>query len=363
MTPANLRIFRSYFRLPPQPGGMEQHIARLTEAQRQLGVDVVSVYNVGQSNEPEFRILEGRDLNKVSSNTVRELLFYTAGLVKVLSPKDGRYNILHVHGDFASFAAAKLWRRKLRITTMAATVHAKLTRPPIFYQRALKGYDVIVSTGAEDARQLSRWLDREVLHMPSGVAECFFTTDAAFAAQEPNCDVIAVGSLSPVKRIELIVELAATLPDLRFSIYGDGPLRPMLEEMALQKTTGNVTFHGRQPHEIIAGALHRARLFLNVSDNEGTPTSALEAMACGLPVVLTPSNGYDWLIKPGVNGYVTESWDLREIREKVIACLDRESQRKAMGTRNLAVGAQHRWEPKAKAFTDKLLQSIAFGTS
>lgn len=354
MTPKDLRIFRSYFRLPPQPGGMEEHIAQLTDYQRRLGVDVVSIYNVGRGKAPEIRILENRDLNKVSSSAVREVIFYAFGYQNLYTPDSDRHNVLHVHGDFVGFAAAKLWRRKLQIQTLVATVHGALTRHRRYYRLALKGYDLVAATGAAEATKLSDWLDREVVHLPSGVSECFFSPQD----MPPFTDIIAVGNLFPVKRTELIIRVAAALPNLRFSIFGNGPEYLRLRDMLRSESICNVTLHGQQSRETIACAMRGARLFLNVSRFEGTPTSVLEAMACGLPVLLTPSNNYDWLIKPGVNGYVTEGWDIQEILQRIEDCLENDDKLKAMSFHNKATAAQHRWGSKAQEFTKKILQSI-----
>ena len=74
-----LRVLRLYFRYPPEPGGMEQHIERLSEAQRQLGVEVLNVFNRGQSSASSaIQLLPGVDLGVLRPQALRNAAFYAA---------------------------------------------------------------------------------------------------------------------------------------------------------------------------------------------------------------------------------------------------------------------------------------------
>jgi glycosyltransferase involved in cell wall biosynthesis len=116
----------------------------------------------------------------------------------------------------------------------------------------------------------------------------------------------------------------------------------------------NIRFHGTVTIEAIHSAMHRARLFLNVSQFEGSPTAALEAMACGLPVVLTPSNDYSALVEAGENGIVTGSWDVEEITTAIDECLADEGRRRVMGEKARQVAKAHRWDAKARFVTEAM---------
>ena len=54
-------------------------------------------------------------------------------------------------------------------------------------------------------------------------------------------------------------------------------------------------------------ALASAKAFLMASRYEGTPMSVLEAMALGVPVVSTATDGIADVVKPGVTGYLEET--------------------------------------------------------
>ena len=57
------------------------------------------------------------------------------------------------------------------------------------------------------------------------------------------------------------------------------------------------------------------------------PLVLLEAMSCKLPVITTPAGGIPELVRPGIDGVVTKSFDQEEYAEELIKLLDNDSQR------------------------------------
>ena len=119
--------------------------------------------------------------------------------------------VLHVHGDWHSFLLGSMLGRKLRAEAVAASLHSAFHAPVGRYVQALRSCDPIFTTGIKECRLLSQALGRPAVHLPSGPADLFF--DEPGAAAEP-ADVIAVGSLLPVKHLDLLLQCAAGL-DLR----------------------------------------------------------------------------------------------------------------------------------------------------
>lgn len=101
--------------------------------------------------------------------------------------------------------------------------------------------------------------------------------------------------------------------------------------------------------------MRTARLFLNTSATEGSPTAALEAMACGLPVVLTPSNDYSAIIEQGVNGWVTGSADPAELVSAMDLFLEHPDRLARAGIAARKTASGHRWDAKAQAVTAAMI--------
>jgi glycosyltransferase involved in cell wall biosynthesis len=117
--------------------------------------------------------------------------------------------------------------------------------------------------------------------------------DAGFA--------LFVGRLSPEKGIGTLVDAAAAVPDLPVRIAGDGPSRAELEERARERGAGNVTFLGRRPRPEALDLMRAARVLVVPSVwREPFGYVAVEAMACGLPVIASDAGGLRELIGPEV---------------------------------------------------------------
>ncbi len=116
-----------------------------------------------------------------------------------------------------------------------------------------------------------------------------------------------LGRIFPIKNHRLFLESAAQIAqqesNVRFVIVGDGILKSEMEKYARDL--------GIQQRVIFTGWRHDLpRIYADLdllvvsSDNEGTPVSAIEAMASGCPVVATRVGGLPDVIENGETGYL-----------------------------------------------------------
>ena len=147
-------------------------------------------------------------------------------------------------------------------------------------------------------------------------------------AGELTYDVFYAGRLSEHKRVDLLIEAVSLareeIPDIRCSIIGDGPemenLRKLVKEL---KSEENVDFLGflETDEDLIAG-MKSSRIFVLPSMREGFGISALEANACGLPVVMVRSemNAALDLMEDGLKGLVVDPTP-EEVAEAILELL------------------------------------------
>jgi glycosyltransferase involved in cell wall biosynthesis len=133
-----------------------------------------------------------------------------------------------------------------------------------------------------------------------------------------NFTVICVCRLETVKNlprlIDAIMTLRERLPERNvvLSLVGEGTQRKMLEYYAVEKGLQEfVTFHGYQtnPKQFLA----QADLFVLPSLFEGFGLACIEAIQCGLPVVVSNSGGMIEYINDCENGFVIDPHNQQEL--------------------------------------------------
>jgi N-acetyl-alpha-D-glucosaminyl L-malate synthase BshA len=135
--------------------------------------------------------------------------------------------------------------------------------------------------------------------------------------------LVHISNFRPVKRIPDVVRLFAKVRakrPARLVMVGDGPDRPLAEEEARRLgVTKSVSFLGERTE--IEPLLAAADLFLLPSESESFGLSALEAMACGVPVIGTRTGGLPEVVEHGVSGHLCVPGDVDCMAEFAIALL------------------------------------------
>lgn len=143
--------------------------------------------------------------------------------------------------------------------------------------------------------------------------------------------ILFVGRLAEKKGVTYLVE-AMNQINAMLVIVGDGPLRAELEKQA-NKISGNengekIKFLGAKTHEELKKTYASADMFVAPSitakdgDQEGVPTTIMEAMASGLPVVSTFSGGIAQLIQNGKNGFLCKEKDVNGLTTILLQLLN-----------------------------------------
>jgi glycosyltransferase involved in cell wall biosynthesis len=122
-------------------------------------------------------------------------------------------------------------------------------------------------------------LDAEVLAPPPA--------PLAFRCDEYGDFILSVNRLDRAKRIDLLIEAAAQVPDVRVVIAGDGPDRERLEGLA----NGRVEFVGRVSDEELAALYARCRAVYYAPVNEDYGLVPYEAFLSDKPVITTTDAG------------------------------------------------------------------------
>lgn len=152
--------------------------------------------------------------------------------------------------------------------------------------------------------------------------------------------------------VEAFSMLAEKYPELRLVIAGgDGDASDDLRAQVKALNLGErITFSGEYTREDLVKLQYRSDIFLLPSFNEGMSNSLLEAMAGGLPVLMTPTGGAEELIQNGENGYIVKFGDARDIAEKVEKLLQDPKLREKMGKKSREKAESMSWEKVADEY-------------
>lgn len=146
--------------------------------------------------------------------------------------------------------------------------------------------------------------------------------------------VLFVGRLVEKKGCEYLIRamnrVQAVRPEVELVVIGDGPLRPTLEQLAMESLR-RYQFLGVQSHDVVRSWMNRVRLLAAPSvtsvegDSEGLPYVVLEAQAMGLPVISSIHAGIPEAVIHGETGFLAAERDWKALPEYILHLLEDET--------------------------------------
>lgn len=167
---------------------------------------------------------------------------------------------------------------------------------------------------------------------PSAAASIEIREELGLPESTPLIGIVA--ALRPEKNHRMFVEVAqrvvAKRADAHFLIVGDGPERQSIDQIRKElRIDDRVHFLGtRHDTERILAALD---LFLLTSENEASPVSILEALACEVPVVSTDVGSIRETVVEGETGHSVPTGDVTGMAEHVVRLLGNTEPRQRIG--------------------------------
>jgi L-malate glycosyltransferase len=213
----------------------------------------------------------------------------------------------------------------------------RLPRPVPPVERALlgvaRGSTLVGTMGSRGRDRLiaaGLAADRVVVTPPSIDVERY--APAPPEAERPYA-VVTVAQLIERKRLADLLGAVARLrrrrPDARAAIVGDGPLGPELRREAARLGIADaVDFLGRRAD--VESVYRSSRLFALTSRSEGLSVAAAEAMACGLPAIVTDVGDMADLVQEGRNGHLVPVGDVEALADRMAGVLDDPARHAAM---------------------------------
>jgi glycosyltransferase involved in cell wall biosynthesis len=126
---------------------------------------------------------------------------------------------------------------------------------------------------------------------------------------------------SPIYGVEdlarAFVDLVHQYPQMRLLMLGNGPLAPAIHQIFRQgQVLEAVHFPGQVSQDKLPDYYRAADVYISTSHSDGTSISLLEALGCGIPVILAniPGNR-EWVTRPGEVGWLFRDGDVQALRQ------------------------------------------------
>jgi glycosyltransferase involved in cell wall biosynthesis len=166
---------------------------------------------------------------------------------------------------------------------------------------AVKLADQIIAVSKSTQQKLAG-LAKAVALVPNGTDIKWIDS---VAPSERSFDVLFVGRLIPEKNADILLQ--AVPEGMTVGIVGDGPEHKKLTALSRELNV-NATFVSSLRYEELIAVIKAAHALVLPSSREGFGIVALEALACGTPVITSSAknNAAQDLVDHGVNGFIVD---------------------------------------------------------
>jgi len=140
--------------------------------------------------------------------------------------------------------------------------------------------------------------------------------------------LLSVRSWAPIYAVDdlakAFVKAARKHPELRLSMLGNGPLAPTIRRIFQQGgVIDQVHFPGQVPQAKLPDFYRAADLYISTSHSDGTSISLLEALASGLPVLLSDIPGNkEWVRQPGEVGWLFRDGEVDSLMNGILQAVE-----------------------------------------
>jgi D-inositol-3-phosphate glycosyltransferase len=361
-------------------GGMNVYIRELACNLSRLGLPIDVFTRRTSPDAPETTaICDGVNLVNITAgpttpidkNVIFQYLPEFAEQAALYSVKQGvRYDVVHAHYWLSGWAAqllkrywdtpfVQMFHTTAEMKNAVSTANHQETTKRAQTERLLVDLSDSLIAANPDERAHLIWHQHsrstKVCTIPPGVdLDLFRPLDRAscrrqLGLRDDDRVVVFVGRIDPIKGLDTLIEAAALMqasdsPTTFMLIGGDlddsgaavGPLAEIVRDAERNEVAGTFRFLGSLPQDQLPVYYSAADVVAVPSRYESFGLVAVEAMACGAPVVASRSGGLRFTVEDGFNGFLVPVGDASRLARALTRVLADETLR-----RRLSIGAQN----------------------
>ncbi|TET80883.1 MAG: glycosyltransferase family 1 protein [Anaerolineales bacterium] len=384
-------------------GGMNVYVRDLTRelGRRGVGVDVFTrsqdehvprvVHNLGYGNRV-VHVPAGPETPMSKPHLAEYIDIFTEGVLNFAETKGFEYDLIHSHywlSGLVGLALRQAWNIPLiQMFHTLAVMKNRVARSKEEESsslrletegRLLREADRVVAATPAEVAQI-QWLYREdisrVVVVPPGVDTSHFYPIPKDEAKEfigvPCHDrmLLFVGRIEPLKGVDTLIEAVGILhgegvldehPFCLAIIGGDPQVsqEQMTAEMerlqSLRKSLGIldlITFLGKRDQDTLQYYYSAAEVVVVPSHYESFGLVALEAMACGTPVVASETGGLAFLVRDGETGFHVPTADPKALAERLRVIIQDDVLRAKLGNQAAKYAKAYAWSEIVEQILD-----------
>jgi glycosyltransferase involved in cell wall biosynthesis len=324
-----------------QIGGAETYTADLCRTMRDLGAEPGIVFVTG--GEPLSMRLDANGIpyRSLELRRGREVAYHPRALARAVQAL-GPDGVVLTGGGYLA-AALRIGGYRGRIVAVMhggprelgpSTLHDRVMRP-INRATGFWATDVDVAVSDFVLSQMQRQRRRGLLTRIYNGVDLDAYTGRPSSTNGEGVTVAYGGRLIEGKGVDVLLRAfaaGAARDDVRLRIGGDGPARPVLERLAAElgltrivEFTGWIVDMPSFWRACDVGAMPSDRFI------ESFGMSAVEAMACGRPIVVTDNGGLPELVVDGITGFVVPRGDASALADALAALTSDADKRREVG--------------------------------
>jgi len=153
----------------------------------------------------------------------------------------------------------------------------------------IRNWDYRTANGVDEFIAISKFIARRIRKVYRRESQVIYPpvdVDKFTLAERKDDFYLTASRMVPYKKIDLIVEAFAKLPDKKLVVIGEGPDYKKIKA----KAGKNVELLGYQPFEVLKDCMQKAKAFIFAAE-EDFGITPLEAQACGTPVIAFGKGG------------------------------------------------------------------------
>ena len=287
-----------------------------------LGIEV-DIFAFKQSGEIPHRQLKEYRLSELTTYLPLNLDAHPEAIKPFI---DNHYDAIHCHfgmiAERLAFLKPLIPNTRLFVTFHGLDVLDGLKRGGHIYASTFQHCDGVIAICDYNRNRLTEMgcPRKKLIDLPNSIDMDRFH----YIPRKPDkvLQIVTTARLHPDKNILFALRVMKSLHDdghaFTYSIIGDGEQRPDVEAQVKKHGLANqVRLLGTCSQDEVAEHLRQADLFFLPSRNEAFPVSLLEAQATGLPAVTTNVAGTAEAIIDGETGYLVQSNNLADAKEKL----------------------------------------------